>query len=285
VPSEGGFSWGSVLAPAAALIGSLFGGGLRESAPRTPYESVLAGAFTPQQPTGYQTVYAPARILPPALPTGGSVAHAQQPGTPPSGGTQQTIDDFDARLRRAIQLRDLLAYILSLFRKPASGVVNAGSFYSTEVFEVPYLMQPMGGYASGGMDFLGGAANLAGGIAQLIASFRSNQPAAMPGGAGQVFQDIFAGRGVLGLGGPDFGGIVGGGSSTAPGPGACPTSAPFRAGRVGANPSTFVVPNPVTGAPTWFKPAGRPLLWSGDLRAAKTVRRIARLAKRRAGGR
>ena len=41
-----------------------------------------------------------------------------------------------------------------------------------------------------------------------------------------------------------------------------------------------MVPNPVTGAPTFFKHAGRPILFSGDLRASKMVDRLARRARR-----
>jgi len=44
--------------------------------------------------------------------------------------------------------------------------------------------------------------------------------------------------------------------------------------------SLIMVPNPSTGAPTFFKHAGRPILFSGDLRAAKLVNKIARRARR-----
>lgn len=46
--------------------------------------------------------------------------------------------------------------------------------------------------------------------------------------------------------------------------------------------SLIMVPNPSTGAPVFFKHAGRPILFSGDLRAAKLVRRIASRARRAA---
>lgn len=58
---------------------------------------------------------------------------------------------------------------------------------------------------------------------------------------------------------------------------------PFIPSAVGATSKIFVMANPVTGKPTWFGPKGRPLLWSGDLRACKRVKKIARRAKR-AGG-
>ncbi len=66
--------------------------------------------------------------------------------------------------------------------------------------------------------------------------------------------------------------------------GACPTN-PFGAGRSTARAQTFVAVNPVTGRPTWFKPAGRPILWSRDLTTCKTVKRVARQARRASGGR
>ena len=56
----------------------------------------------------------------------------------------------------------------------------------------------------------------------------------------------------------------------------------FRgAGVVGNRPrSLIIVPNPTTGAPTFFKHAGRPILFSGDFRAAKLVHKLARRARR-----
>lgn len=55
---------------------------------------------------------------------------------------------------------------------------------------------------------------------------------------------------------------------------------PFRPTMAGARAQPFVAQNPVTGSLTWFKPAGRPILWSGDLTAAKRVKRIAARARR-----
>jgi len=57
-------------------------------------------------------------------------------------------------------------------------------------------------------------------------------------------------------------------------------TSPFRPTMAGAAAQMFISPNPVTGRPTWFRPAGRPILWSGDLRACKTVEKIARRARR-----
>jgi len=72
--------------------------------------------------------------------------------------------------------------------------------------------------------------------------------------------------------------------STAGFAGGCPSL--FSAGGMSARPiSMFMVPNPITGKPTFFKHAGRPILFSGDLRACKTVNRIAARARRVRGRR
>lgn len=60
---------------------------------------------------------------------------------------------------------------------------------------------------------------------------------------------------------------------------------PFVAGGSALRPSTFSMTNPASGKLTWFRPAGRPILWSSDLGACRRVNRIARKAKRRSGGR
>ena len=67
------------------------------------------------------------------------------------------------------------------------------------------------------------------------------------------------------------------------GNGGCPVpSAPFGPSCNGtsARAQTFMAANPVTGKATWFRPAGVPLLWSGDVSAAKRVARVARKARR-----
>jgi hypothetical protein len=84
-----------------------------------------------------------------------------------------------------------------------------------------------------------------------------------------------------------------GAGQMAPG-GACATT-PFRPGAsLSARAVPFMLPNPLSGQPVWFLPAGRPLLWSGDLRACKRVSKIAgraarfsrrRTTRRRRGGR
>lgn len=44
--------------------------------------------------------------------------------------------------------------------------------------------------------------------------------------------------------------------------------------------SFFAAQNPSTGRITWFRNAGRPILWSADLRACKRVNRVAARARR-----
>lgn len=55
----------------------------------------------------------------------------------------------------------------------------------------------------------------------------------------------------------------------------------FRLTTQGARAQFFRTQNPATGQDTWFRPAGRPLLWSGDLTACKRVKKIARRASRK----
>jgi hypothetical protein len=57
-------------------------------------------------------------------------------------------------------------------------------------------------------------------------------------------------------------------------------TSPFVPTMAGARAQPFIASNPVTGATTWFKPAGRPILWSGDLTACKRVGKIAARARR-----
>lgn len=72
------------------------------------------------------------------------------------------------------------------------------------------------------------------------------------------------------------------------GSGACMAglTSPFGpSGGRGARAKTHVQCDPITGKPIWFKPAGRPILWSGDLSACKRVRKVASRARRARGGR
>lgn len=60
---------------------------------------------------------------------------------------------------------------------------------------------------------------------------------------------------------------------------ACPQF--FRAGGATARPIPLVmVQNPVTGAPVFYRHAGRPILFSGDLNIARRVDKLARRARR-----
>ncbi len=61
---------------------------------------------------------------------------------------------------------------------------------------------------------------------------------------------------------------------------------PFAPGGTrGLRAKTHVQTDPVSGRAVWFKPAGTPLLWSGDLTACKRVRKVASRARRARGGR
>jgi len=90
------------------------------------------------------------------------------------------------------------------------------------------------------------------------------------GVAGSLLRQL---PGVVGgfLGGAALDAAVGGGPSTPM----------FRPTMAGARAMFFRTQNPVTGQDTWFRPAGRPLLWSGDLNACKRVNKIARRARRK----
>lgn len=55
----------------------------------------------------------------------------------------------------------------------------------------------------------------------------------------------------------------------------------FRPTAVGARAMFFRTPNPATGQDVWFRPAGRPILWSGDVTACRRVKKVARLARRK----
>ena len=108
---------------------------------------------------------------------------------------------------------------------------------------------------------------------------------ALPGGAliapllGQLGRGALAGAGI-GAGMSLFGG---GGEESAlaelPFGGRIfrPTAAGIRAR------SLVEVVNPITGKKSWYRNVGRPILFSGDLRACKRVRKIAGRARRARG--
>lgn len=59
----------------------------------------------------------------------------------------------------------------------------------------------------------------------------------------------------------------------------------FATGTRRARAKIHVRPDPQTGTPVWFRPAGRPILWSSDLSACRRVRKVAARARRARGGR
>lgn len=137
--------------------------------------------------------------------------------------------------------------------------------------------------ATGFGGFLSGLADVIGAAAPIVGQF-VGRPVSLPGGsfvpAGQTGIIADPAMAQLDLG-PLFGG--GGLSATPQGGTMALLGSPFRPTMAGAASKTFVIPNPVTGKATWFRPAGRPILWSGDLTVCKRVKRVARRA-RRAGG-
>ncbi len=95
------------------------------------------------------------------------------------------------------------------------------------------------------------------GLSALVPSIARQLPSFLGGLAGGAVIDQFVG---------------GGGGGGTP---------PFRATMQGARAQFFRTQNPATGQDVWFRPAGRPLLWSGDLTACKRVKKIARKASRK----
>ncbi len=79
---------------------------------------------------------------------------------------------------------------------------------------------------------------------------------------------------------PQIGDGVANGGMMSLGQNFIPTRSALTGQVTGARAQTHVVQNPVSGAITWFKPAGRPILWSGDLQSCKRVNKIARRARR-----
>lgn len=59
------------------------------------------------------------------------------------------------------------------------------------------------------------------------------------------------------------------------------TTPMFRATMAGARAQTFRATNPATGKDTFFRPAGKPVLWSSDIACAKRVDKIARRVRRK----
>ena len=70
--------------------------------------------------------------------------------------------------------------------------------------------------------------------------------------------------------------------------GAAGCGAPFRNAACGtgvrAVPADYLLTNPVSQKAVWFGPKGRPLLWSGDVSAARRLQRVSKLAAKHCGG-
>ena len=110
----------------------------------------------------------------------------------------------------------------------------------------------------------------------------------LPGGA--PIQQAGLGGALLGgaLGGlaTEALGFFGGGGGGVPAlPGVAPGGI-FRVTQPGLRArSLFHITNPSTGREVWYRNVGQPILFSGDLRTCKRVRKVARLAARSSGKR
>lgn len=205
------------------------------------------------------------------------VYRATQPGAPAGTGSgvgappRAGVDPFTVTFELVLRLLDYLT-ARRLTRQRTR----------TEVTVLPYLLSPSAGDYGGGFDFAG----LGAGIGSLINAIRG--PQSMPGGSS--FLPTTVARSipsiVRGVGGVLAGAGIGAGiSELFGGGGACPTEPFGQAAASGVRAQHFVVAHPVTGRAVWFKPAGKPILWSGDLSACRRVRKIAGRARRRVGGR
>lgn len=98
-----------------------------------------------------------------------------------------------------------------------------------------------------------------------------NMAIAMPGGAPLRQANVLGGLGSVIGGGLGALALTGGGS--------CPSL--FRPSSSSVRPASLVIAeHPETGAPVFFKNAGRPILFSSDLSAAKRVNKLAMRARR-----
>lgn len=83
---------------------------------------------------------------------------------------------------------------------------------------------------------------------------------------------------------PGFvGGIIGGNllENVFSGGGGGSVTPMFRPTMAGVRAQSFRATNPVTGQDVFFRPAGKPILWSSDLSACKRVNKVARRARRK----
>lgn len=187
-------------------------------------------------------------------------------------------------IEKGLEWAQLIAILRQLFQKPKR--IRYPDFLLGG-YDVPYNFSAVpGSYGGSDGGFLGGLASLGGSVASVINAIRS--PQAMPGG-GLGFAPTAAAGALSRVAPYVIGGAAGYIGETIAdyfqgNGGACPTK-PFTSGGSSARATTFVTANPVTGKATWFKPAGRPILWSGDLSACRRVRKVAGKARRRVGGR
>lgn len=98
------------------------------------------------------------------------------------------------------------------------------------------------------------------------------------GGVGSSFFERDAAGDISGIEGFEFGDVarVGEALSRA----FFPTISKYTGAITGARAMTHVEVNPVTGKPTFFKPAGEVALWTSDFAAARKVKRLAAKASR-----
>ncbi len=221
----------------------------------------------------------PLRALP------GDVLHATQPGAPQPGGW--SARGVDQALHLGLDLAALAQAIRDLFWPPKPPTLGGGGF-TLPMFLTPGISSSSGGSSGSIFGELGG---LASGIGSIIGAIRG-VPSAMPGGSAFLPAGVMSAGGALvrGAGSAIGGGVIAAGAGALVDWLMSPSAVggldkPFGAPTGGARARMFVVPNPDTGRPVWFRPAGQPILWSSDLASAKKVRRVARFARRRSGGR
>jgi len=216
-------------------------------------------------------------------------------GRPASGG--QIFTDRDLRLFQEMQLQKEHAVQLQRQREEQAFFLPGGPGNPIEIgfrgggpqpvsrgFSAPVpsvpASQPFGVQPGAGFAPLPVGATMAAFPTTVQASFPPNpftsanpffQPASLPGIGGAIARQIpgIIGGAAAGLGLEAF---VGGNGAGTP---------MFRPTMAGARAQFFRIPNPASGQDTWFRPAGKPLLWSGDLTACKRVKKVARKAARK----
>jgi hypothetical protein len=188
------------------------------------------------------------------------------PPDPTQGGRRTDIPSLIAALLRIYQ---------TLFPPGGSRIPGVNVNLQIPSFQLPrgqamYVNTSLLGGGGEGGGF-GGFGGLLGQGINLASQFFG--PQAQPGGAPtpSLFNFDLPGIDIVGQG---------------QGAGCSALQSPFASGgQRGSRPKIHIRPDPITGRPVWFRPAGRPLLWSSDLTAVKRVRKIASRARRARGGR